>query len=203
MFTSVWVTVLSPRWPAPGTCHRRLPDYLPIKPRWTSAPHLFSGFREQVFPKWSQPSPCSVSDSLFPHTRIKSLQREAAAFVFQHARRMLTVNPRHFTVCLSFANELLSRSTFGYRLRPHARIRLSCPQMWCLAGYSWGATLTRKKVKARIEASANQLLRKVKCVKVTYVPRRLEYKLRGKRDEWSGNFQLTLIFGLSNNMHDL
>lgn len=40
-FTSVWVTLLSPQWTAPGTCHGGLWDYLSIKHKMLPCPASF------------------------------------------------------------------------------------------------------------------------------------------------------------------
>lgn len=71
-FTSVWVTVLSPQWPAPGTCHRGLWDYLSIKLRWSPAPHPFLGFTMQVLANSLHPIPLSSLTPSF-HTKMISL----------------------------------------------------------------------------------------------------------------------------------
>lgn len=51
-FTSVWVTLLSPQWTAPGTCRGGLPDYLSIKLKMLPCPASFlrihGAFLEEV-----------------------------------------------------------------------------------------------------------------------------------------------------------
>ncbi len=70
-FISIWVTVLSPQWPAPGTCHGGLWDYLSIKLWWPPAPHPFLWLTMQVLTNSLHPSPPSPTPCL--HTKIISL----------------------------------------------------------------------------------------------------------------------------------
>lgn len=68
-FISIWVTVLSPQWPAPGTCHRGFWGYLSIKLRWPPPPlriSPFLGLTMQVLANSLHPIPPN-SHSQFPH----------------------------------------------------------------------------------------------------------------------------------------
>lgn len=89
-FISIWVTVLSPQWPAPGTCHRGLWDYLSIKLRWPLRPSLFFGLTMQVLANSLHPIPPYLTPSF--HTKMISLYVPAGAHRFPVSACMLHVN---------------------------------------------------------------------------------------------------------------
>lgn len=98
-FISVWLTVLSPQWPAPGTCHRGLWDYLSVNQTQMTPPPVPQPFPEltmQVLANSLHLPLLLISDSQFPHRDDISLH----ASLSQQARCMLTINPTYCTVRL-------------------------------------------------------------------------------------------------------
>lgn len=152
-FTSVWVTVLSPQWPAPGTCHRGLWDYLSIKLRWSPAPHPFLGFTMQVLANSLHPIPLSSLTPSF-HTKMISLYVPTGAHhlpvpvcklhVNYKSNILYSVSP-WINYC-SVAHSVL----YWAKLQPCIWRRLACRILM-------QSSFNQEKVKAHIKASADRL----------------------------------------------